>query len=178
MLQSSDTIQACCVSTVLLPVGFVDPALNVSEPAAEDRIFVFQTLACGFVPAVVVCFTVADGLPACFPPARELSIAHAKQLCIARGIGQRYSHQLTNRKLMTFPKLEMPSSRAVSVLGLVKTVLNFFEQVYQLLGTAALFSGKTCELRLLAQNVSPAEILAEDEGGVDDQNVLVFWRAS
>lgn len=49
----------------------------------------------------------------------------------------------------------------------VETGLNLPEQVYQSLVTTTLFCGKTRKLSLLTKDVGPAEILAEQESGVD-----------
>jgi hypothetical protein len=59
----------------------------------------------------------------------------------------------------------------------VETILNPSEQVYQALGIAALLRSKAHKLSLRSQNMSPAEILAEQKSGVDYQAVLIIRRA-
>ena len=111
MLQSPDTVQACTVPTLLLLSGLVDTAFDVLKPAAKDLAIVPQHLTWTLlaVAIVVVRFAFSERFVAFLPLPRERGIAHTKQFCIARRSRQRYGHQLTNRKLMAFPQLEIPS---------------------------------------------------------------------
>ena len=96
MLQTSDAVESCGIPVLLLPVDLVDSALDVSEPTAEDLaiIHVARALARAFLSAVVIGSAFVDSpYPmTCFPLARELRIAHAKQLCAALSVRRRYSH--------------------------------------------------------------------------------------
>lgn len=163
-----------------LPVDLVNATLDVSEPTTEDLVFVrdIRTLAQVFLSIVVIRMirsAFADSLLTCFPLSHELRVTHTQQLCAARSVRRRHSHQLANGKLVAFPQHKGHFSRAPFVR--VETILNPSEQVYQALGIAALLRGKTHELSLRSQDVRPAEILAEQEGGVDYQAVLIIRRA-
>ena len=165
VLQTSDTVEPCGIAVLSLPVDLINSTLDIPKPSTENLAIIAQTLAYAFLSAVVARGAYVDRLSTCFPLARELRIAHAQQLCAATNVRRCYSHQLANSKLMALPQHERLFGGAPSVR--VETGLNLPEQVHQMLVVAALFCGETHELGLRSQNVCPAEILAEQEGGVD-----------
>jgi hypothetical protein len=132
---------------LLLPVDLVDPALNVSEPSAEDLAVIVKALALTIFSFIAVRLGSFCSYFASFPLSREFGVAHAKQLCVTSSIRPRNSHQFANSKLMAFPQHErlLGFTPAVSV----ETVLNPAKQVRKLLGTTMLFCGETCKLCLL-----------------------------
>jgi hypothetical protein len=132
---------------LLLPVDLVDPALNVSEPSAEDLAIIVKALARTIFSFIAVHLGTLCSYFASFPLSRKFGIAHAKQLCIASSIRPRNSHQLADSKLMAFPQHERLLGLAPAVS--VETVLNSAKQVRKLLGATMLFCGETCELCLL-----------------------------
>ena len=76
---------------------------------------------------------------------------------------------------MAFPQHERLLGWTPSVC--IETGLDPPQQVYQSLVATALLRGKARKLGLLAKDVGPAEILAEQESGVDYQAVLIIRRA-
>ena len=98
MLQTSDTIECRGISVMPLPFDLMNSTLDIAKPSAEDLAVVHAagTLAHAFLAAVIFRSALVGSVVACFPLAREFRIAHAQQLCAARSIRRRYSHQLAD----------------------------------------------------------------------------------